>query len=375
MITNQRHLFDLPDDVTYLDCASNSPHLKTVRQAGIEGLDLKTHPWKVNRAHLMHEGEQARALIADLMGVEPRDMAITPSTAYGVATAAQNLPLSAGQSIIVLEDQFPSHVLPWMDLAKDKGGKIVTVPRPEDYDWTSRVLDSMDQHTAIVAIPPCHWTDGSKLDLIIIGNRCRDLGAAFVIDSTQVTGACPMDIAAIQPDFVACSAYKWLLSPYTLGYLYAAPHRQAGRPLESHNLNHKSEPPGGKVSYDMDFSDGAARYDMSERFNYMNIPMSIAGMTQIQDWGVENIHETLTGLIDYAIKKATELGWAAPAKPYRIGHFSGIKSPTPLPEKIIPLLNAEGIYLSPRGGGLRIAPHLYNTKADIDRLFEVLAKI
>ena len=80
------------------------------------------------------------------------------------------------------------------------------------------------------------------MDLEVIGKRCRELGAAFVIDSTQATGAYQMDIQKLQPDFIACSAYKWLLSPYTLGFLYAAPHRQLGIPLVLHNLNHAEEP-------------------------------------------------------------------------------------------------------------------------------------
>ncbi|MDE0992261.1 MAG: aminotransferase class V-fold PLP-dependent enzyme [Rhodospirillales bacterium] len=81
-------------------------------------------------------------------------------------------------------------------------------------------------------------TDGSFLDLEVIGKRCRELGAAFVIDSTQAAGAYQMDVQKLQPDFIACSAYKWLLSPHTLGFLYSAPHRQLGIPLELHNLNH-----------------------------------------------------------------------------------------------------------------------------------------
>lgn len=375
MIDNQSHLFDIPEDVIYLDCAANSPFLKTVKQAGDWGLNRKYHPWEIDRTAFVREGEEVRGLFADLIGANPSDIAITPSTAYGIATAAQNLPISAGQNIIVLEDQFPSNVFAWLELAKSNNATVVTVARPSDLDWTRAVLEAINKQTAIVALPPCHWTDGSYLDLVAIGKQCREFKAAFVIDSTQATGACPMDVAEIQPDFIACSAYKWLLCPYTLGFLYAAPHRQSGRPLESHNLNHKSDPPGGKPSYDLDYSDGARRYDMSERFNFINIPMAIAAMGQIKQWGVGQIHQTLSDLMDHAASKAAEVGWEAPEKSKRIGHFIGIAAPAPLPADIVETLAAKKIFLSRRGPGLRISPHLFNSKQQINRVFDVLADL
>ncbi len=376
MIENQSHLFDIPDDVTYLDCSSNSPLLNAVRQAGEKGLDRKYHPWTIDRNVFLEEGETLRGLFAHLIGAQTGDVAIVPSTAYGVATAAQNLPISSSQNIVVLEDQFPSNVYAWRDLAQARDATVLTVKRPLDNDWTAAVLETLNTQTAIVALPPCHWTDGSFLDLVTIGQRCRELDAAFVVDSTQATGAYPMDVKDIQPDFIFCSAYKWLLCPYTLGFLYAAPHRQYGIPLEQHNLNHGPDVLShGHMTYTAPFSDGARRYDMGERFNFINIPMAIAGMEQLKRWGVAEIHASLSALIDYAADRATELGWTVPDKTKRIGHFIGMTPPKPLPSDIIQTLNAHKIYLSPRGNGLRISPHLYNSTDHIDRVFEILRKL
>ncbi|NQW00999.1 MAG: aminotransferase class V-fold PLP-dependent enzyme [Rhodospirillales bacterium] len=375
MIDNQRALFDIPADVTYLDCAANSPFLNTVRQAGVGGLDRKYHPWEIDRAVFVREGEAVRGLFAGLIGATASDIAITPSTAYGIATAAQNLTISAGQSILVLADQFPSNVFAWRELATASGARMVTVPWPVDHDWTAAVLAHMTAETAIVALPPCHWTDGSALDLVTIGRRCRELGAAFVVDATQAAGAVPLDVAAIQPDFLACSAYKWLLCPYTLGFLYAAPHRQGGRPLESHNLNHKSAGPGAGSAYAADYADGARRYDMSERFNFINIPMAIAAMEQVTKWGVGNIHQTLSALIDYTELKAAAIGWKVPEKSMRIGHYVGLSAPKPLPADVAARLQGENIFMAVRGAGLRLSPYLYNSKADIDRAMAVLARL
>jgi selenocysteine lyase/cysteine desulfurase len=142
------------------------------------------------------------------------------------ATAAANLPLGTGRKIIVLQHQFPSIAYSWRVLAGDRAANLVTIARPDDWDWTSAVLEKINDETDIVSVPPVRWMDGSRLDLVRIGKRCRKKGAAFVVDATQAVGAMPLDISQLQPDFLFCSAYKWLLCPYTLAFLYAAPERQ-----------------------------------------------------------------------------------------------------------------------------------------------------
>ena len=84
----------------------------------------------------------------------------------------------------------------------------------------------------LVTLPTVHWQDGSRLDLVAIGAACRAIGAKFVVDATQSAGAVPFDVAAVRPDFLCASAYKWLLCPYGLAFLYASPDNQQGAPLE-----------------------------------------------------------------------------------------------------------------------------------------------
>ncbi len=168
MIDNQKHLFDLPGDVTYIDCAAYSPLMKAVVEAGEIGLRRKVRPWSFTMAEIDHEAERARQLFAGLIGAETRDIAVVPSASYGIATAAANLPLAAGQAVVVLEGQFRSNFYSWRAQTADGGGALVTVARPADNDWTPVVLDAIGPDTAIAALPNSHWTDGSLLDIEII---------------------------------------------------------------------------------------------------------------------------------------------------------------------------------------------------------------
>jgi selenocysteine lyase/cysteine desulfurase len=374
MIVNQRHLFDLPDDITFLDMAARSPLPNAVHASGVSGLARKYHPWEIDLALPPAEAEAIRGLFAGLIGASADDIAIVNATAYAAATAAANLPIGAGQKIVVIEDQFPSNLLAWRHLATERGAALRTVMRPTDGDWTSAVLDALDADTAIVPLPPCHWSDGSRLDLAAIGARCRELGAAFVIDGTQAIGAMPFDVGELQPDFVLCSAYKWLFCPYTLAFLYAAPHRQDGTPLEFHNWNHAG---AGSTSPEFHnaYNKGARRYDMGEVNNLINLPMALTALEMLTEWTPAAIQETIAPLTAATAAAARERGWSVPPDAHRVGHYIGMTPPKPLPDDIIPRLKAARVFISERGSGLRVSPHVFNDADDIARLFDAIDKV
>ena len=234
MIPCQRHLFDLPDDIAYLNCAYMSPILKHAAAIGADAVARKCRPWTISPDDFFHDSERAREVFAELLGARGDDIAVVPAASYGIAVAAANLPLAAGRRVLVLADQFPSNVYSWQALAEQTDGEVVTVARPADGDWSAAILARLDERVAIAALPHCHWTDGGLIDLAAVAARCREVGSALVIDATQSLGALPFDLAAIRPDFLVCAGYKWLLGPYSVGYLYVAPRWQGGRPLE-HN--------------------------------------------------------------------------------------------------------------------------------------------
>ncbi|MGH2484903.1 MAG: aminotransferase class V-fold PLP-dependent enzyme, partial [Ktedonobacterales bacterium] len=213
-LSSQRNLFEIPDEVAYLNCAYMSPLLRAARAAGQEAVARKSRPWRVTPADFFAEAETARALFAELIGADAEGVAIVPSASYGVGVAAANLPLLPGQRVVLLAEQFPSNVYPWQDLAERSGAAVVTVPRPLTGEWTPALLERIDERTAIVALPHCHWTDGSLVDLARVGERARAVGAALVVDATQSVGAFPLDIARVRPDFLVSATYKWLLGPY-----------------------------------------------------------------------------------------------------------------------------------------------------------------
>ena len=221
--------------------------------------------------------------------------------------------------------------------------------------------------------PHCHWTDGGIIDLETVSESCRAVNSALVLDITQSIGALPFDVSSIRPDFVVAGGYKWMMGPYSLGYLYVAPAHQAGEPLEHNWITRKgSENFARLIDYQDDYQPGARRFDVGERSNFALMPASLAAMTQLLDWTVPAIAETLAAKTAAIAERARAIGLAPMAASRRAGHFLGVRFPDGLPDGLPERLAANQVYVSLRGDSLRITPHLYNSESDVDRLFSIL---
>ncbi len=372
----QRELFDIPEDVAWLNCAYMSPLMKTAVAAGEAGLRGKAQPWTLKPADFFPGPEEARALFARLINATPDDIAIVPSASYGVATAARNLRAPAGSRILLLDEQFPSNVYAWRELASRTGARIDTVPRPDDDDWTSAILDRVGEDVSIAALPNSHWTDGGLVDLERVAKALRDAGAALVLDVTQSLGALPLDVRKVKPDFMVAGSYKWLLGPYSLGFLYVDPKHHGGEPLE-HNWIARagSEDFTGLVNYRDDFQPGARRFDVGELSNFALMPQAIAALRQILDWGVDNIHATLSVRNEAIAARARGMGLESVAQGLRAGHYLGLRFEGGVPDGLGARLAAENIHVSVRGASVRVTPHLYNNDEDIERFFDALGRL
>jgi selenocysteine lyase/cysteine desulfurase len=370
-IAGQRHLFDIPEGVAYLDCAKMSPLSRSAIEAGRRGLERKAHPWEVRAEHFFDESEEVRALFARLIGASADDVAIVPSVSYGMATVMANVPVAAGQKIVTLAEDFPSGILASRALAKRAEARVVTVARPPEGNWSSAILEAIDGGTALVVAPHTHWACGTQIDVEAIGRRCRSVGAALVLDTTQSTGALPLDLAAVDPDYLVATSYKWLMGPYSLGFLYVAPRHQQGRPLEEAWIVRRNAEDFRSLSnYDEGFAAGARRFDMGERANFALLPVAGAAIEQLLEWGVANIAETLgatTGSIEARLRERGVTG-----REGRAPHFLSVRFPGGLPEGIEERLAAADVHVSLRGERMRITPHLYNDEADAERLFSAL---
>lgn len=369
----QRDAFVIPEGVCYMNCSYMSPMLKTVEDAAIAGVYRRREPWAITPPDFFGPSEKVRSLFASIVNGDPDGVALAPSVSYGVGIAANNIPVKAGQNIVILQEQFPSNVYSWVLLAEAQRAHLKRVPYPANDDLTSALLEYIDKDTAIVSIPQVHWITGAKIDLLKIRQKTRSVGASLIIDASQSLGAASLDVSSIQPDFLINTGYKGLLGPYGLCFLYIDAQWRSGKPLEQGWLNRiKSDDFTTLTTYQSEYWQGARRFDVGERANPVHLGMAIAAFEQLLEWGMDSVTAYNQELVQYIIDKADSCNFTHTSAQFCSDNMVGVTLPPNVATDLADALKKEKVYINIRGRSIRLAPHVYNNKQEIDRLFEVL---
>ena len=372
LMPSQRELFDISEGVTYLELrhdvavawksAAHSGQrrfrpgsIRGTRRRAIFFQNLKwcARPLLSLSAHLPRMWRWCRRPLTALP--PPREICL-----FAKASASSCSPKNFLELLFLAKK-----------LAEQSGAELYTVARPEDEDWTRALLEAVDERTAIVATPHCHWTDGGLIDLPRISAKCRALGAALVIDGTQSIGALPLDVREVDADFIVTAGYKWMMGPYSFCYMYVAPRRQNGEPLEESWLNRKDSDDFAQLThYQLQYRAGARRYDVGEHSNFMLTPIALAvGLSSCLPGVFPAMKRKLAQMTGHIAARAEAMGRRSVHHLLygcRISSAYAAGRSHPLQ-----LCGAEN-HISRRGNALRIPPHVYNTRADIDRLFDAL---
>ena len=374
----QKTKFILSKKVTYLNCAYMSPMLKKVEKAGVKGIKQKRKPYHITPIDFFKTSDLVKKKFSSIIDCKNHNrIAIIPSASYGLANVVNNISIKEKDEIILLDEQFPSNVYPWLNLKERSKAKLVFIKRPDTLidsgkKWNEEILAAITNKTKVVSIGNIHWACGTLFDLIAIRKKTAEVGALLIIDGTQSVGALPLSIEKIQPDALICAGYKWLMGPYSIGVAYYGNYFDKGIPIEDNWINRRgSENFSGLINYSDKYGELASRYNVGEQSNFILLPMLLAGLNQIESWGVKNIQDYCKNLISEEIKKVNQKKYWIEKENYRANHLFGIKQ---LDNKInlIEKLKSKKISVSIRGDKIRVSPHLYNDKREIKKLFECL---
>lgn len=379
MLDSQKDKFSLDPDIHYINCAYMSPLLQSAEQAGIEGLRKKRNPFRISQNDFFHDATIVRSLFAKLVNAEADRIAIIPSASYGLGIVMSNIKPAHNGRVVTVYEEFPSDVYSLHRICSEHTMQLVTVAPPDVLEnrgkkWNERILDAIIPGTVLVNLSSVHWADGTVFNLEAIGKRAKEVGALFVVDGTQSVGAMEMDVRKYQIDALICAAYKWLLGPYTSGFAYFNEYFDHGKPIEESWLNRiDSENFQALVNYQPEYRPMAARYNMGEFSNFINLPMMKASLEQILDWKPNEINKYCRHVSEPLINHLRNYGFWLEQDEYRAGHLFGFRLPRHLSiENLQHKLIDRKIYVSLRGNAVRVSPHLYNDEQDIAVLSEVM---
>ena len=296
--------------------------------------------------------EETRGTFADLVNASADEIAVLTSVSAAVSALASSLEFSGARNkIVVSEFEFPTVGQIWH--AQSRRGARVQHVRPEGSEIpVARFAEAIDERTLLVSITHVCYRNGARLDVPAIVRLAHENGAMVLLDSYQTLGTMPIDVKALDVDFLVGGALKYLLGPAGLAFLYA----------RSDHIERLHPTVMGWFSQDDIFAmDNAAHRPSptARRFEagtppVPNLYAGLAGIRLIQEYGLAPIEQQI-GLLDQAIiSSAHERGYVLATSGGRQNHGAMIALRCRDEVRLVEELAQEGVIVSSRDGNVRI---------------------
>jgi len=320
-------------------------------------------------------GRETGNLLAPILGVARDTITMHQNATVAQSIVASCFSFDGPRRRIVLQDlDFPTnHYL--FEGFRRYGAEIVIVPSPDTVRAPiDRLVEAIDERTALVPISLVLFRSACLQDVRPVVERAHQVGARVVLDAYQATGAVPMDLASLGVDFAVGGSVKWLCGGPGAGYLYVRPDLiPALRPAVVGWAGHTA--PFG-------FETGAIRYaDTIERFqsgtpNVPSLYSARAGYETVAAIGVPAIREKSLRLTRRLIDAAEARGWRLNTPREDAARGGTVVIDVPDGARVADGLIARGVIVDHRpNAGIRIAPHFYNTEAEIDLAVDTMDQV
>ncbi len=326
------------------------------------------------RGGFYKHADRVRAKAAQLIGAHPDEVTFCRNTSEGLSMVANGLSWQSGDNIVITNAEFAANVYPWQAL-RPHGVEVRMVFEEDGRIPIERLIEAIDNRTRLVAISSVQYASGFRTDLATLGEYCQSKGVLLCVDAIQSLGVFPIDVKAMNIDFLASDGHKWLCAPEGAGIFYVRRELQGHlRPTIIGWMSMKD--PTGFDKYLFEFADSANRYD-SGSYNLAGVYALGGAIDLILEIGVEQISKRLLYLTDRLTAGVRDKGYRVVSS-RAAGEASGIVaffSDIHQPDEIQRHLQMEHrIVIAVRRGRLRSSPHVYNTEQEIDQLIEVLPK-
>lgn len=307
--------------------------------------------------------------IGAIVGAAPGSVFLGPNVSVLQAAIATCIDFRGDRNEVVYETlQFPSLTYVWAEWER-YGAKSITIPSRDGMTIpTETIIASITERTAIAVLSHAYYVSGSVADVRAIQHHCREVGALLCVDAYQTTGVYPYDVVELDLDIVTGGSHKWLLGGPGCGWIYVKPSMlERFRPAVTGWMAHAKP---------FAFEDAPIRYAPSMYRLGTGTPtipgylVAKPGHDLIRSVGVGRIRAHNVALTTRIIGMAQErkLRVNTPLEADKRTGWIGIDFDGS--ERVRAQLIEERVFIDYRPGcGIRVSPHFYTTKDEIDRFF------
>ena len=360
--------FPIAREMNFQNNAGVAPLSRRAVQAMRDYLDHALHHSYV-ASRWYQQIQQVRVAAASLINAStPKELTFVKNTTEGLCWVANGLGWLSGDNVVTSAVEFPANIYPWMHLGR-RGVELRMVPEQDGVVRVEDVIAAIDDRTRLVTISAVQYASGCRMDLASIGRACRMRGVFFCVDAIQALGVLPIDVQAMQIDFLSADGHKWLCGPEGAGIFYCR--RDMLDVLEPSDVGWMGMVDAQNYGdYRYELLGDVRRFDVGT-YNVPGILGLGGSIDLLTEIGIDTIAAHVLGLTDHLVAGLIEKGYQV-VSPRDDGRASGIVSfvsPRHDLNRLCGDLETQhGIVIACREGRLRASPHLYATREHIDDL-------
>lgn len=301
------------------------------------------------------------------------DIALVKNTSEALSMVAHGLVWQPGENVVTAREEFPSNRMAWQSLARyGVETRLVSLHGLDDPEQA--LLDACDANTRLLAVSAVQYASGLKMDLARLGQACREADRLFCVDAIQQLGALPLDVQAIQADFVMADGHKWLLAPEGLAIFWS--HADARNALQLHEYGwHMAENLFDFDSLDWQIAASARRFECGSP-NMLGIHALHASLGLLLDTGMQRVADGVlanTAWLTDRILADPALELLSDPRQSRRSGIVTFRHRRLDNRVLFAHLKANRVICAERGGGIRFSPHFYTRQADLEQAMWLVA--
>lgn len=368
-----RSLFPALKTYTYLNSAAVSPMPTTAIEAVNWQLNDVASNGVLHYTDWVATKDRARSLVAGMLNVAPEQIAFMRNTSDGFAAVASGLEWTSDDNIVSFAEEFPANFYPWRHVRDKHGVDLRLAPEREGRIDLDELISLIDSNTKVVAISAVQFASGFNVDLERIAKAAHAVEALLAVDIIQALGARGFDLPALGVDIASGASHKWMCAPEGCGLLYLSD--EARNRMDPSFVGWISvETPWDFENREQPFKPNALALESGTGCSslFYGLEQSAKLLTET---GLDKIESYLDDLTDYmcellAGKNYDVVSSRAPGEKSSIvclKHRDGMSC-----NDVAAHLEKEKVIVSPRNDRVRISPHFYNDREDIERLVATL---
>ncbi|HWA76926.1 MAG TPA: aminotransferase class V-fold PLP-dependent enzyme [Polyangiaceae bacterium] len=379
-----RSLFPTLEADAYLSHAAISPVSSRVARAVQEVTSDYARRGQAAFLDWHAQRERLREKLAAFLGTSPENVALATGTTRAISSLALSLPWQRGDTVLLYDGEFPANVSPWQSVAKLFGLELGFLPKPDprlDEEALLAPLSAALAHGArLVAVSAVEFQTGLSMPLAAMAALCHAHGAELAVDAIQAVGVMPLDVTALDVDYLVGGAHKWLMGMEGAGYVYAK--TECARALEPRTAGWLSHEDGTRFLF---HGPGELRYDRPLKrtiqvlengsASALSFAALEAGLDPLLELTPPAIFAHVTRYLDALQQGLVERGLSTLRSAYperRSGILSVVPPAGSSAAELALALRQRRIQAATPDGLLRFAPHFPNALSEVPLVLDAL---